>query len=401
MVRGILGGFGALLAVAAAGGAALIVLPAPSKTLALAAIVASERSLFLVVAAGLALVLIVTGLSPSNRILGGIAALLAIATVGIGTLPLAQARRLARSRGVPLSLGKYLSARIDTEGPGAPDRMVEYATLHGPLHLPHRESTPPDDVRHLDLDVYLPRERPPAPGRALLVIHGGFWSAGQMGEAALASRRFAELGFTVFDVDYRIAPQPNWRSAVADVKCAIGWVKTHASNADWNIDPRKIVLLGRSAGAHLALMAAYTAGDHDLPPTCATTDTTVDAVVSLYGPTDLVWGYDHPANPRAADSRDRMRAFLGDLPEAAPERWRALSPVTRVTSRAPRTLLVHGGRDQLVPPEHTDLLVAQLRAHAVEVDTLSIPYAQHAFDFVVGGFSSQILEATLLRFLGA
>ena len=96
-----------------------------------------------------------------------------------------------------------------------------------------------------------------------------------------------------------------------------------------------------------------------------------------------------------------MRAFLGDLPEAAPERWRAHSPVTRVTSRAPRTLLVHGGRDQLVPPEHMDLLVAQLRAHAVEVDTLSIPYAQHAFDFVVGGFSSQILEATLLRFLGA
>jgi dienelactone hydrolase len=61
--------------------------------------------------------------------------------------------------------------------------------------------------------------------------------------------------------------------------------------------------------------------------------------------------------------------------------------------------VVQGGRDQFVPAEQADRLVAQLRAQAVEFDTLRIPYAQHAFDFVLGGFSSQILEATLLEFL--
>jgi acetyl esterase/lipase len=95
-----------------------------------------------------------------------------------------------------------------------------------------------------------------------------------------------------------------------------------------------------------------------------------------------------------------MRAFLGAPPEKAFERWRALSPVARVTSRAPRTLLVHGGRDQMVPREHLDLLASKLRERAVAFDTLAIPYAQHAFDFVVGGYSSQLLEAALLRFLG-
>ena len=71
-----------------------------------------------------------------------------------------------------------------------------------------------------------------------------------------------------------------------------------------------------------------------------------------------------------------------------------------MTSRAPRTLLVHGSRDQFVPSEQMDRLVAPLRAQAVEFDTLRIPYAQHAFDFVLGGFSSQILEAAMLEFLG-
>jgi acetyl esterase/lipase len=83
----------------------------------------------------------------------------------------------------------------------------------------------------LALDVYLPRERPTTPGRRVLVIHGGFWAAGEKGEATLQSRRLADLGFTVFDVQYRISPQPNWQTATGDVNCAIGWVKQHAGHA--------------------------------------------------------------------------------------------------------------------------------------------------------------------------
>ena len=88
-----------------------------------------------------------------------------------------------------------------------------------------------------------------------------------------------------------------------------------------------------------------------------------------------------------------MRAFLGGAPEQAGDRYRALSPLERVTVAAPRTLLAHGGRDQVVPHGHMGLLAARLRAMGVPCETLFIPYAQHAFDFVVGGFSDQILEA--------
>jgi acetyl esterase/lipase len=375
-----------LIAGAAAIAAALIVLPSLHAKMALAAIVASERSALIAAAAVVSLPLAFFGFTRGRRAPSALAVVLAVAAVGMCILPLAQARSLAKARGVSLDIGRYLQARVDTEGPGHPSKTVNHATVNG---------TP------LALDVYLPRARPSKPGRAVLVVHGGFWSAGQSGEAALQSRRLADLGFTVFDVQYRITPQPNWQTATGDVKCAIGWVKQHADTPDWNIDPKKVALLGRSAGGHLALMAAYAPSDPELPATCDAGDTSVDAVIALYAPTDLAWGYKYPANKWVSDSRAKMRAFLGGTPEQAGDRYRALSPLERVTVAAPRTLLAHGGRDQLIPHGHMGLLAARLRAMGVPCETLFIPYAQHAFDFVVGGFSDQILEAEMVKFLRA
>jgi len=392
-LRSILCLLGILLAVGAAGAGALIVLPAPGKTLALAAIVASERSAFLVAAAVVALGIALVLRGIGSPFVASVIALSSVSAIALGLIPLVQARQIAQARGVPLDLKRYLHARTDSEATGHPDRTVPYATVDG--------------GRVLSLDVYLPSPRPATPSRPLLVIHGGFWAAGQRGEASLASRALAERGFAVFDVEYRIAPQPNWQTALGDVKCAIGWVKQHAATDDWNVDPKKLALLGRSAGAHLALTAAYTATADDLPTSCpsggaaaaAAVDSSVESVISLYGPTDLAWAYAHPANLHAADSPQKLRAFLGDAPEREPERYRAMSPTERVTATAPRTLLVQGGRDQFVAPDQMDRLAARLAALGVPHETLFIPYAQHAFDFVPGSFSSQILEATLQAFL--
>src|SRR4051794_9917796 len=373
-----------VIATVAALAAALIVLPAVSMKMAQAAIVASEKSALIAAVAIVALPLAFFGFTRGRRAPSALAVVLAVAAVGACILPLTQARSLARTRGVSLDIRRYLQAPIDSEGPGHPSQTVHHATVNG---------TP------LALDVYLPRDRPRTPGRAVLVVHGGFWAAGQKGEATLASRRLADLGFTVFDVQYRITPQPNWKTATGDVKCAIGWVKQHAETPDWNVDPKKVALLGRSAGGHLALMAAYAPSDPELPASCDVTDTSVEAVIALYAPTDLSWGYQYPANKWVADSRAKMRAFVGGAPADAGDRYRALSPLERVTTAAPRTLLAHGGRDQLVPHGHMGLLAARLRAMGVPCETLFIPYAQHAFDFVIGGFSDQILQAELLKFL--
>jgi acetyl esterase/lipase len=380
-------GLAILLAVAAAAAAALIVLPAPSKSLAFLAIGAGEKSAFVVGAAVLAAVLTLVGMGPGTRLVAAGAILLCLGAVVVGLIPLAQALRLASEQRVDLDFDRYLRAGADTEGPIAATRTVTYTTVQG---------------RPLGLDVYLPAGTPAQPTRAIVVAHGGGWSAGDKGDASRASQWLASRGFTIFDVEYRTAPQPNWRTATGDVKCAIGWIKQHAVTADWNVDPRKITLLGRSAGGHLALLAAYAPADPRLPASCADAgDTSVESVVAFYAPTDLVWGYAHPARPRVYDSSQKLRQFIGGPPETTGDLYRMLSPTERVTAGSPRTLLIHGGRDQFIGRQHVDLLTEKLNAAGVRYETLIIPYAQHGFDFLFGGFSGQIAEAVILRFLSA
>jgi acetyl esterase/lipase len=251
------------------------------------------------------------------------------------------------------------------------------------------------------MDVYRPASKPGDAVPAVIVIHGGGWQSGDKGETPKASRWLALQGFAVFDIQYRLSPQPNWRAAVGDVKCAVGWVKEHAAAAGVNLDRKRVALLGRSAGGHLALLAAYTPADPLLGPSCPVKDTAVSAVVSFYAPTDLVWGYENPANVRVYDTSQKLRDFLGGTPSTAPDAYRLASITNRVQARAPRTLLRHGGRDQFVSAKHVDRLVPRLKLSGIAHEALVFGYGQHGFDYVFGGMSGQIVEHTLLKFLNA
>ena len=375
-----------LLAAAAAAAAALIVLPAPSKSLAFLAIATGEKSVVIIGGALVSSVLSLFVMRPGTRLLAMLTVLLSLGALVVGLIPPAQALRLAGEHRVDLNFARYLGARVDTQGPVPAKKTVTYATING---------------RPLGLDVYAPQGRPTEPTRAILIVHGGGWSAGDKGDASLFSQWLADHESTVFDVEYRTTPQPNWNTATGDVKCAVGWLKQHASTPDWNIDPKKITLLGRSAGGHLALLAAYTPGDTRIPPSCHVADTAVESVVAYYAPTDLVWGYAHPASTLVYDSCEKLRGFVGGPPETAGDLYRLLSPTERVTAQSPRTLLIHGGRDQFIGKQHVDLLTDKLHLAGVRYDTLIIPYAQHGFDFVFGGLSEQLAEAVVLRFLAA
>jgi acetyl esterase/lipase len=406
---------GVLLALVAAGAAALIVISAPSFNLALYAIGASEKSAYIIAAAVVAAVLALIGMRPGTRVISFAAILVAIATMIVALTPGAQALRLAGEKRVNLDFGRYLGSDVEKEAKGNPKKTVTYATVEG---------------RALEADVYVSKSGSSAPTRPVVMIHGGGWAAGNKGDAAQFSQWLADHAHaTVFDIAYRTAPLPNWKAAVGDVKCAIGWVKTHPTDPDWAVDPAKVTLLGRSAGGHLALLAAYTPGDAKLPPSCpiagagagdakpdaqvdekAATDaqkkqapapinTAVESVIAYYAPTDLAWGFAHPGNQSVYDVAAKIRGFVGASPDGAADLYKLLSPTERVTADAPRTFLIHGGRDQMIPKQHMELMADKLHAAGVRHETLLIPYAQHGFDFVFGGFSEQIVEVVVLRFL--
>jgi acetyl esterase/lipase len=373
-----------LLSALAAAAAVVIVAPSINQKVAFLAVGLGEKTFLMIAAAILGGVLAASCGRPGRWALPAIAMALSAFTLGVSTIPPVQAMRLAREQHVSLEWRRWLIGAIDLHQ-ARPQQTLVYATVDG---------------RPLALDVY----RPPAsttPVPAVIVIHGGGWSTGDKGEAPLQSERLAARGYAVFDIQYRLAPQPNWKSAVGDVKCAIGWVKEHAREAGVDVDPRRVTLLGRSAGGHLALLAAYTADDPSLPPSCPAPDTRVESVISYYGPTDMTWGYEHPSDPRVYNSSQRLRGFLGGPPSTVPDAYQACTIANHVTAQVPRTLLVHGNQDQFVSPAHVHFLAPRLKSLGVPTEVLIIPYGQHGFDYVVGGLSNQIAEAVVLRFLAA
>ena len=157
-----------LIAAAAALAAALIVLPAPSQKMALAAIVASEKSALIAAAAVVALPLAFFGFTRGRRApVRRSRSCSRSPPIGMCILPLAQARSLAKARGVSLDIGRYLQAPHRHRGPGPsrPDRQPRdrERDAAGARRLPAARSG---------------RRRP---GRPVLVVHGGFWSAGREG----------------------------------------------------------------------------------------------------------------------------------------------------------------------------------------------------------------------------
>ncbi len=140
-------------------------------------------------------------------------------------------------------------------------------------------------------------------------------------------------------------------------------------------------------------------GDPRIAPSCAVADAPVQAVISLYAPTDLAWGHDNPPVPDPINGPVSIETYLGGPPRAQPEAYRLASPLTWADRSLPPTLLIHGTSDRLVRAEHARRLASGLAAGGHPVETLFVPLADHGFDRRTGGIGEQLARATILRFL--
>lgn len=229
----------------------------------------------------------------------------------------------------------------------------------------------------LQLDRYDPPVSGPHPG--VVVVHGGAWSGGDKGDISVATNRYlAARGYVVYDIQYRLAPAFKFPAALEDVECALGYVRAHGGGA---VDPERVALIGRSAGAHLALLAAYRAARDPVPTGCDR-PALVKAVIALYPPTDLVAGYREPAVPDLINAHGTLETFLGGTPDEVPDRYRDATPQSWLGRPVPPTLLIHGEADQIVKPNQSVRLADALRAAGQRVGLLLVPLAGHGFDAV-------------------
>lgn len=383
-----------LLAGAAALLALSIHLVMPLYGLMVVRVVAAELAAYLVIIEIVAALVALVALRDAARV-----AVLAVAAGGIvlAAIPLtripgtiAAADRALDAIGAPAGRSPAFSASRLFGGPG----VGAAPGIRRTNDIPFRTV----DGITLRLDRY----DPPAPGPhpAIVVVHGGSWRNGDKGEggidSTIANRIFAARGYTVYDVQYRLVPGATFPAQLEDVLCALGHVRAQAG-AD-HTDPARTVLLGRSAGAHLALLAAYRVGLDPVPAGCSP-PATVRGVIGLYGPTALARAHDTPADPDLIGGSALIAAFLGGTPAEVPDRYRRATPQAALDHPVPATLLVHGGADQIVQPEHSRWLAAALRSAQDPVAQVEIPWAGHGFDAISWGPGGQIALAAILRFL--
>jgi len=232
--------------------------------------------------------------------------------------------------------------------------------------------------RPLLLDLYLPKNVDGAvPG--LVFIHGGGWKSGGKEDYRFYGLRFAEKGYVVASIQYRLSREAQYPAAVHDVKAAVRWMRSEAESV--GVDPQHIGVAGGSAGGHLSMMVAYSSdvpeldGDSGHPGVSSR----VQCIVDLYGPTDLTTQF---SRTRSVEDSSLSRFFDGTYGEQK-QNYEAASPIRYVTSDDPPTLILHGTIDEIVPIEQADLLARCLHEAGVPYLYDRLPGWPHAMDLAL------------------
>jgi acetyl esterase/lipase len=222
------------------------------------------------------------------------------------------------------------------------------------------------------LDVYVPREAA-APNPTLIYIHGGGWVGGSKETSWLQLLPYLEAGWSVVNVEYRLARVSLAPAAVEDCRCALRWVIRNAKQ--YNFDTTRLVVTGHSAGGHLSLTTGMLQPSAGLDRECpGSEELKVAAIVNWFGISDVVDLLDGP------NMKEYAVAWLSSM-TSREEVARRVSPLTYVRSGLPPIITIHGDADPTVPYTHAVRLQEALTKAGVPNQLVTIPGGKH------GGFS--------------
>jgi len=273
----------------------------------------------------------------------------------------------------------------------APERMAP--TLRGLAdrrRYLHRAAVRYGDVPGQVLDVWRhPEQSGSAP--VLLFVPGGAWVHGSrilQGYALMS--HLVEQGWVCLSIDYRCSPHHRWPQHITDVKTAVAWARANVDR--FGGDRNFVAVAGCSAGGHLAALTGLTGNDPEMQAGLPEgSDTTVDAVVGIYGRYD--W------EDRSTTERERFVNFLERIVvkrsiDRHPEIFRKASPIARVHADAPPFLVIHGSGDSVIPVEQAQSFVERLRGVSRSVVSyVELPGAGHGFDMTDGARTGAMATA--------
>lgn len=292
---------------------------------------------------------------------------------------------IAHTNGARIDLAATLSTQEYSDSAG-PDMSRIYSTPGG---------------EPLWLDIYRPRARAgatPRPSPVLMAVHGGGFVEGTRRLGAANMRRYADLGWTVISIDYRLARpgRPTWDLATDDVRCALAWTAAHAG--ELNIDVNWLTLSGASAGGSLALAAAYSADSGVQDPRCGPRMPRVAAVVVKAPLIDAreSWRHAGELNPL---QRSFMAQYLGGSPDRYPGRYAAVDARRYIRPNNPPTLLFAGADDPLLPVASIRDFAQKSVAAGNRTRLIVFPYSGHDFNTTFDSITNQTMIQVISRFM--
>lgn len=207
------------------------------------------------------------------------------------------------------------------------------------------------------------------PTPIIINIHGGGWKSG-VKETQGGFSPYFKAGFAVANMEYRLSGQASAPAAIEDTRCMLMYIINNAKQL--NIDPNKIVIMGGSAGGHLALMGGLLGNDRRFDTNCLGTENIkVAAIIDKYGIMD-VWDWTY--GPEHKSSSPKL--WLGDKANDN-EFIKSVSPISYLTKNSPPIFIVHGNVDPIVPYQQSVDLYKKLQELGVKSEFITVQGGGH------------------------
>ena len=221
-------------------------------------------------------------------------------------------------------------------------------------NVAYRTDVGPSTVLDLAQPTFGPQQNRPA----ILIIHGGGWSAGSKNDMVYRTLMidYAMKGYVVANMNYRLTQEAPLPACIEYVRCAIRWMKANAQKL--GIDPNRIGTYGHSAGGHLSLMAGVAADSKafaDDKDPWKQFDCSVACAAGGAPPTEI---------GRAGEWADHT------------EWW----PIGYIGKNQTPFLVLQGGEDPIVRPNLTEDWVVKMQRAGAAVDYVKV-HGQHGVAF--------------------
>ncbi len=189
------------------------------------------------------------------------------------------------------------------------------------------------------------------------------------------AQQLAARGYVAVTVEYRLSTEALYPAAIHDLKAAVRWMRVHAKAQQ--IDPKRIAVLGFSAGGQLATLIGTTNGDAKFEGNSPnrSVSSAVQAIVDIDGTLAFI----HPESGEGDDSRSTSAAtyWFGVNKETRPELWHEAGALNHVDANTPPVLFINSSVDRMHAGR--DDMRRKLDALGIYSEVKSFPEAPHTF----------------------